>query len=169
MSDDVHAVVTGALERFNDRDDRLGFLAAYAPDVRLHGYPGGLEGRDGLERFHAVLWDAFPDAELAPEDVVVDGDRAAVRYRLTGTHRGAYLGVAPTGASVEVEGMMLVRVAGGLVAEEWHSPTELSILRQLGAIEVRLAGAPAASPRPGPRPSAAAEAAALRWQEQHDG
>ena len=49
----------------------------------------------GLKRFHAALWDAFPDAELGVEDTVVEGDRAALRYRLTGTHRGRYLGVAP--------------------------------------------------------------------------
>jgi predicted ester cyclase len=152
MPDNVRAIVTGALQRFNDREDRLGF-------------------RDGLERFHAALWDAFPDAALVPEDVVVEGDRAAVRYRLTGTHEGPYLGVAATRAPVDVQGMMVVRVVGGLVVEEWHSPTELSILRQLGAIEMRLEGAPAATPRSsaGPRRSAAAEAAALRWQEEHEG
>jgi predicted ester cyclase len=169
MPADVRAVVIAALERFNDREDRLGFMAAYAPDVRLHGYPGGLEGREGLERFHAALWDAFPDATLTPEDVLVDGDRAAVRYRVTGRHDGPYLGVAPTRAAIDVEGMMIVRIADGLVAEEWHSPTELNILRQLGAVEIGMAGAPAAGARRGPRRSAAAEAAALRWQEQHDG
>jgi predicted ester cyclase len=165
MPDDVRAVVTRALERFNDRDDRLGFLGAYAPDVRLHGYPGGLEGREGLERFHAALWDAFPDAAITPEDVLVDGDRAAVRYRLTGHHEGSYLGVAPTRAAIDVEGMMVVRVADGRVAEEWHSPTELSILRRLGAVEMSMAGAPAAPTGAGPRRSAAAEAAALRLEE----
>jgi predicted ester cyclase len=169
VPDDVRAVVTAALQRFNDRDDRLGFLDAYAPDVRLHGYPGGLAGREGLERFHAPLWDAFPDAALVPEDVVVEGDRAAVRYRLTATHEGPYMGVAPKRARVDVQGIMVVRVAGGLVVEEWHSPTELSILRQLGAIEVHLAGTRSRRPGAGPRRSAAAEAAALRWQEAHDG
>jgi predicted ester cyclase len=168
MPDDVRATVTQALARFNDRDDRLGFLRAYAPEVRLHGYPGGLEGRAGLERFHATLWDAFPDAALEPEEVIVEGDRAAVRYRLTGTHERPYLGVPPTHATIDVHGMMVVRVADGLVAEEWHSPTELTILRQLGAIELRIAGAPGADSRPGPRRSAAAEAAALRWQEEHE-
>jgi predicted ester cyclase len=167
MSDDVRVVVGDAISRFNERSHREGFLDAYAPDVRLHGYPAGMEGHDGLRRFHRSLWEAFPDATLTVEDMVVEGDRAALRYRLAGTHRGPYLGVSPTGLPIDVHGMMVVRVAGGLVAEEWHSPTELTILRQLGAIEMSLtAGAPRRAPRDAPGHSASAEAAALRLEER---
>ncbi|MEA2256015.1 MAG: hypothetical protein QOG35_2060 [Solirubrobacteraceae bacterium] len=167
MSDDVRAVVGEAISRFNDRSHRDGFLDAYASDVRLHGYPAGMEGHDGLRRFHRSLWDAFPDAALAVEDMVVEGDRAALRYRLTGTHRGPYLGVTPTARPIDVQGMMVVRVAGGLVVEEWHSPTELTILRQLGAIDISLTGRSTGSPRRDvPGHSASAEAAALRLEER---
>ena len=100
-AEDIRVFVEPAIARFNDRDDRLGFLESYAPDVRLHGYPAGMDGHEGLKRFHASLWDAFPDAELGVEDTVVEGDRAALRYRLTGTHRGRYLGVAPTGRAID--------------------------------------------------------------------
>jgi predicted ester cyclase len=166
-SEDLRAVVTAAIERFNDRDNRDGFLDAYAPDVTLHGYPAGMEGHEGLRRFHRSLWDAFPDARIAVEDVVVEDDRAALRYRLTGTHRRPYLSVAPTGLSMDVQGMMIVRIADGLVAEEWHSPTELSILRQLGVIEVSLTERRERGRGPGH--SASADAAALRWEERHGG
>jgi predicted ester cyclase len=168
-AEDIRVFVEPAIARFNDRDDRLGFLESYAPDVRLHGYPAGMDGHEGLKRFHASLWDAFPDAELGVEDTVVEGDRAALRYRLTGTHRGRYLGVAPTGRAIDVAGMMIVRVEGGRIVEEWHSPTELAILRALGVIEMSIA-APAAERdrREPPRASASAEAAALRLEERED-
>ena len=135
--------------------------------MRLHGYPAGMDGHDGLKRFHAALWDAFPDAELGVEDAVVEGDRAALRYRLTGTHRGRYLGVPPTGRAIEVAGMMIVRVEGGQIVEEWHSPTELAILRALGVIEMSIAPAERDRREP-PRASASAEAAALRLEERED-
>ena len=160
---DVRALVEQAFERFNDRGDRAGFLDLYAPDVALHGYPDGVRGREGLRRFHEELWSAFPDAEITLDDVVVEGDRVALRYRLRGTHRRSYLGVTPAGRRVEVEGMMLLRIAGDRVVEEWHSPTELSILRQLGAVaavNVR------AEPAKLPRRSASADAAALRLEER---
>jgi predicted ester cyclase len=162
--DDIRATVTEALAGFNRAGDGEAFLAAYDPEVRLHGYPGGLEGLEGLRQFHLALWEAFPDAEVAIEDLVVDGDRAALRYRLRGTHRRVYLGVAATGLTIDVEGLTMLRVSGGRVIEEWHSPTELSILRQLGAVRTNVV---LDEPRGGtPRRSASAEAAALRWEER---
>jgi predicted ester cyclase len=166
--DDIRALAADAFAHFNDRDDRDRFFEAYDPDVALHGYPGGLHGLDGLRRFHEAMWGAFPDARLTVEDLVVEGDRAALRYRLQGTHRGHYLGVAATGLGFDVEGMTLLRLAGGRVVEEWHSPTELAILRQLGAVQADVphAGRERAEP---PRRSAAAEAAALRLDERQAG
>jgi predicted ester cyclase len=165
MGEDIRALTAGAFARFNEREDRDAFFDAYDPDVDLHGYPGDLQGLDGLRRFHEALWGAFPDARLTVEDLVVEGDRAALRYRLQGTHRGPYLGVAPTGLGFDVEGLTLLRLADGRVVEEWHSPTELAILRQLGAVQANVphAGRERAQP---PRRSAAAEAAALRLDER---
>jgi predicted ester cyclase len=161
--DDVRTLAADAFARFNENHDA--FFDAYDPDVVLHGYPAGLQGRDGVRAFHEALWEAFPDARLTVEDLVVETDRAALRYRLQGTHSGPYLGVAPTGLSFDVEGLTLLRLADGRVVEEWHSPTELAILRQLGAVQANApqAGRERAEP---PRRSASAEAAALRLDER---
>jgi predicted ester cyclase len=163
--DDIRALATDAFSRFNESGSRDAFFDAYDPDVALHGYPGALQGLDGLRAFHEALWEAFPDARLTVEDLVVEGDRAALRYRLQGTHHGPYLGVAPTGLGFDVEGLTLLRLAHGRVVEEWHSPTELAILRQLGAVQANVphAGRERAEP---PRRSASAEAAALRLDER---
>jgi predicted ester cyclase len=163
--DDTRALATDAFARFNESDSRDAFFDAYDRDVVLHGYPGVLQGLDGLRAFHEALWEAFPDARLTVEDLVVEGDRAALRYRLQGTHRGPYLGVAPTGSGFDVEGLTLLRLAHGRVVEEWHSPTELAILRQLGAVQANVPRAGRERGEP-PRRSAAAEAAALRLEER---
>jgi predicted ester cyclase len=161
--DDVRALAADAFARFNENHDA--FFDAYHPDVVLHGYPAGLQGRDGLRAFHEALWEAFPDARLTVEDLVVETDRAALRYRLHGTHSGTYLGVAPTGLSFDVDGLTLLRLAEGRVVEEWHSPTELAILRQLGAVQANVPNAGRERAEP-PRRSASAEAAALRLDER---
>src|ERR1700730_1797643 len=163
---DIRDVVREAFANFNESDNRSAFFRSYDRDVVVHGYPAGLDGHEGLERFHAELWHAFPDAQLSLEDMLVGGDRAALRYRLRGTHRGSYLGVAPTGIEIDVEGLMMLRFGGDRVVEEWHSPTELSILRRLGAVETKVALSATEARRP-PRHSAAAEGAALRWGEGH--
>jgi predicted ester cyclase len=163
--DEIRALAADAFARFNDRDNHDAFFDAYDADVVLHGYPAGLQGHDGLRAFHEALWEAFPDVRLTVEDLVVELDRAALRYRLQGTHSGSYLGVAPTGLGFDVEGLTLLRLADGRVVEEWHSPTELAILRQLGAVQANVphAGRERAEP---PRRSASAEAAALRLDER---
>ncbi len=163
--DDIRALATNAFARFNQSENRDAFFDAYHPDVTLHGYPGALQGLDGLRAFHQALWHAFPDARLTVKDLVVEGDRAALRYRLQGTHRAPYLGVAPTGLAFDVEGLTLLRLAHGRVTEEWHSPTELAILRQLGAVHTNVPHAGRQREEP-PRRSATAEAAALRLEER---
>ena len=165
--DDIRALATDAFGRFNQSDSRDAFFDAYDPNVTLHGYPGALQGLDGLRAFHEALWEAFPDARLTVEDLVVEGDRAALRYRLQGTHRGHYLGVAPTGLGFDVEGLTLLRLADARVVEEWHSPTELAILRQLGAVQANVPHAGRARGEP-PRRSGSAVAAALRLDERQD-
>jgi predicted ester cyclase len=163
--EDIRALAADAFARFNDRDAQDAFFDAYHPDVVLHGYPAGLQGHDGLRAFHEALWQAFPDIRLTVEDLVVESDRAALRYRLRGTHSGPYLGVAPTGLGFDVEGLTLLRVADGRVAEEWHAPTELAILRQLGAVKANVPHGGRERGEP-PRRSASAEAAALRLDER---
>jgi predicted ester cyclase len=166
MGDDqIRALAADAFARFNDHDDHDAFFEAYHPEVVLHGYPAGLQGHDGLRAFHEALWEAFPDVRLTVEDLVVESDRAALRYRLQGTHGGPYLGVAPTGLCFDVEGLTLLRVADRRVVEEWHSPTELAILRQLGAVQANVPHAGRERGEP-PRRSASAEAAALRLDER---
>ena len=163
--DDIRALARDAFARFNEREDDGTYSDADHKSVVQDNYPAGLQGRDGLHAFHEALWEAFPDAQLTVEDLVVEADRVALRYRLQGTHSGNYLGVAPTGLAFDVEGLTLLRVADGRVVEEWHSPTELAILRQLGAVQANVPHAGRERGEP-PRRSAAAEAAALRLDER---
>lgn len=62
---------------------------------------------------------AFSSIEVALEELVIEGDRLAWRWSLTGTHTGAFAGVAATGRRVTLRGVNFQRVAGGRVAEHW--------------------------------------------------
>jgi steroid delta-isomerase-like uncharacterized protein len=77
---------------------------------------------------------AFPDLHFAIEDIVAEGDKVVTRWTLTGTHRGEFLGVAPTGRAISVAGMSLDRIAGGQIAEGFDAWDELGLHRQLGAV-----------------------------------
>ena len=67
---------------------------------------------------------AFPDLRMEVQDVLVSGDKAVARVRATGTHQGAFLGMAATGKSVDVQLIDITRFGGdGLAHEHWVSST----------------------------------------------
>lgn len=89
-------------------------------------------GREGFKTFFTDLTRSFPDAHIEPAQLVADETHVAVAYTLTGTHRGDFHGVAPTGKTIEVRGVQIGRFEDGQIVERWGSSDELGILEQLG-------------------------------------
>lgn len=54
-------------------------------------------------------------------------------YKIHGTHNGDFLGIAPTGKTVEARGMQIARYEDGKIVERWGSSDELGLVKQLGA------------------------------------
>ncbi len=104
----------------------------FAPDVVSHdmppGYPRGIEG---VRQFFRTFQEAMPDVQVRVEEVVVEGDRAAVATTIEGTHTGQLMGKAPTGRRVSVRGIDMVRVAEGRIVEHRGLTDIVGLLRQL--------------------------------------
>jgi steroid delta-isomerase-like uncharacterized protein len=96
--------------------------------------PEPLRGPEAYKGFAAGLRAAFPDLEFTVEDLIAEGDKVVVRWTNRGTHRGALMGLPPTGRRVEGTGMWIHRIAGGKIVEEWGQSDVLGLLQQLGAI-----------------------------------
>jgi predicted ester cyclase len=69
-------------------------------------------------------------------EVLSVGDRVIVRWIGRGRHEGELMGVAPTGAPIEVDAISLFRVADGKITEEWTVWDALGLLQQVGAVPV---------------------------------
>lgn len=107
----------------------------HADDVVVHS-----AGRElvGIEAVISDWWaqlEAIPDLKDMIDMLIAEDDRVAVRYTTTGTHEGEFLGLDPTGASVEVTSMAVVRIEGGEIIEWWNQPDRFEFFRQLGLIE----------------------------------
>ena len=76
----------------------------------------------------------FPDLHCSVLDVISEGDRVACRWRMTGTHRGTFLGFEPTGRRVVLDGIGFFRFHDERVAEEWLEYDAFGLLRQLGVV-----------------------------------
>jgi len=76
---------------------------------------------------------AFPDLTATVVDVVADADRLAGRVRYSGTHGGAFLGMAPTGRAVDFDAFHFARFWNGRIVEWWGTADLLGALQQIGA------------------------------------
>ena len=93
-----------------------------APDFVNHTklIPGEEPGREGAIRAIAQYSSAFSNNHVVVEDQVVAGDKVVTRCIVHRTHdRGELMGVAPTGRKLTLSVIVIHRISGGKVAEEW--------------------------------------------------
>jgi predicted ester cyclase len=109
----------------------------FAPDYTYHGPAGELD-LDGFKALHRMAISAFPGATLSADAVIAAGDSlTATRWRLHGVHRGAFLGIEPTGKEVTLTGIIVSRFENGRVVEEWEEADMLGLMQQLGVVPQR--------------------------------
>ena len=89
-------------------------------------------GAAGVRARIADLRAAFPDLRYVLEALVGEDALVAARYRWHGTHKGTFLGIAPTGRRLSVRGMDFYRLEDGRVIEHWDLADEFGMLSQLG-------------------------------------
>jgi predicted ester cyclase len=79
-------------------------------------------GREGYIRSNAVVHAAFSGIRyVVEEQMAAEGDRVVSRLRIRGTlDRGPFMGFAPDGKEREVRAIVIHRIEGGKIAEEWR-------------------------------------------------
>jgi len=137
-----HAATARRLYDLIGAGDIDGFAGNLADDFVEHEEtPGLAPTKDGVRAFFQMQLAAFPDLRMDVEDVVANGDKVVARVRLTGTHRGGFMGVPATGKDVDVQLIDVFHLgAYGLVHEHWGVLDALAMMQQLGAVP---AGPPA--------------------------
>jgi steroid delta-isomerase-like uncharacterized protein len=104
---------------------------------------------DGVRAFFSELFAAVPDFDLRVQDMVVQKDRAVVRWTATGTFAGEapFNGIRPNGARLELEGCDVLQISDGLIDANDAFSDSMAFARQVGmmppegsAAEQRLTG-----------------------------
>jgi steroid delta-isomerase-like uncharacterized protein len=96
--------------------------------------PLEVTGAQALKEIFTRLHSAYPDLHVAVEDLIAEGDKVVSRNVVTGTHRGEYLGIPPTGKSVTYNEVFIFRFVNGQIAETWGVVDVLAQLQQLGGV-----------------------------------
>lgn len=94
-------------------------------------------GAQGFIDFFSMMRSAFPDLAVDVQHMVTDEDNVSFAYTVSGTHKGEFMGISPTGKQFSVRGMQIGRFEDGKLVERWGATNELGILKQLGVNPVR--------------------------------
>lgn len=100
-------------------------------DAVGHMEGGDVHGPAGFKIARAAFLEAIPDLRIDVEDSLAEGDQVVLRWRVTGTHRGAGLGIPPSGRRVEARGMSWFRLRDGKLAEGWDSWDQSGLMKAL--------------------------------------
>ncbi|MDX2244215.1 MAG: ester cyclase [Leptolyngbyaceae cyanobacterium bins.302] len=104
-----------------------------APEFVLHFplFPRPIRGQDALKHFVTTLRTAFPDIHYDVDREAGDQDKAAIRWKLSGTHQGEYLGIPPRNTPVTLQGVSIFRLNDGQILEAWVNENDLGLLEQI--------------------------------------
>ncbi len=123
MSEDNKALVRRWFDEVLTRGNLQQVDELFSSNYILHG-PGvsqEVHGREGIKRYVATYRAAFPDVCFTVEDQIAEQDMVVTRWTARGTHRGEFLGIAPTGSWMTMTGIEFDRIIGGMIDEAWGS------------------------------------------------
>jgi steroid delta-isomerase-like uncharacterized protein len=98
--------------------------------------PSGMPTMDwsGHKQLLTAITRAFPDLHHNIKDMVAEGDKVAVRLIVTGTHKGEFHGIPPSGKKISLDEMALLTIVDGRITEGWITSDMMSFMQQIGAI-----------------------------------
>lgn len=134
MAADGETIVRRWVDEVLTHGDLAAVDELFAPDFVNLSAPDQPRGPEGVREGVRLLHDAFSDLQVTIDDLFAHGDRVAWMFTCRGTHTGEFAGVAATNRPVEYQGLNMVRLADGRVAEARGVSDMLVIMQQLGVI-----------------------------------
>jgi len=136
MSTEQNKALVRRLEEVFNRGNISLVDELFAPDFVEHEElpPGIPPGREAVKQLTTMFRSAFPDFKATIDDIVAEGDKVVIRQTWSGTHKGEFMGVPPTGKSVSFGVIDIIRIAGGKFVEHWGQMDMMGMMQQLGAI-----------------------------------
>ena len=119
-----------------ERGDPAALDAVVAEDVVVIGPDGSTAFSDRCAWKQAMADEPFGDERIEIADLIAEGDKVALRFRLTATHSGVAFGVAATGRKITTSGTKIYTVRDGRIVRIAGHDDVLGVLRQLGVVEL---------------------------------
>ena len=106
----------------------------YAPEIVLSvsGSPEKIVGHEGLKKWIEFVRAAYPDFHMTVDEIIVEGDKVATVYTMTGTNTGSRGPLPPTGKGFRVKGIGFAYLKNGKTVKEISVYNTLDLMTQLG-------------------------------------
>lgn len=111
-----------------------GELIARSHAVQLFDAADSGVGPEAYARNVTQFVRAFPDLKFTIIDMVAEKDKVVALWNISGTHKGEFRGIAPTGRKVSVDGITINQLSEGKVMDSYVSLDLWSLMQQLGVI-----------------------------------
>jgi steroid delta-isomerase-like uncharacterized protein len=132
--DEILAFLSTQRDAWQRRDPEALSLGHAAQGVVDSPIFARVKGREAIRRSYESLFDAFPDWTFSDEQAYIDGNRVAVPFTAHATHAGRFMGLDGTGRRFEIQGVLLLELRDGLIAEERRVYDFTSLLIQCGVL-----------------------------------
>ena len=121
-------VSTGNVER----------VAEFISDEYAENYEGTryFLGVEGAKQHILGVRRTYPDLVLEVTQQIAEGELVVSQVTMRGTHKGEWLGIAPTGKAITVTAVNIDRVVGGRIVEHGGAANLFEPFLQIGAIRV---------------------------------
>lgn len=134
MSSGIAGFVAELLAAWNSHDvERVAAFYSSAYFCEDVGQPQPQHGPQERSRVLASYIRAFPDLYFTGE-TIVEGNRAALSWTMTGTHQGSLMRIPPTGRRICVRGVSLLTIEDGKVTQGINIWDTAGLLRALGLL-----------------------------------
>jgi steroid delta-isomerase-like uncharacterized protein len=133
-------LVSQFFETLDRQDTEMMDQLVSSTNYSLHfsGMPP-MDWNENKKEFLAPFTKAFPDLRRNIVDMVAEGDKVAVSINVTGTYKGEFQGIPPTGKQVSFTAMDILTIIDGKITEEWATADMMGLMQQIGAIPARSA------------------------------
>ena len=122
--DDI--VNKGQIDRINTEN--------FATDITLVTSPENIVGIEGFKAYYQNNLTGFSDVSFTILDVFGQNDKIVKKWNFKGTHTGDFFGIPATGKMVDIDGVTLVKMKNGKIAQEQDFMDNMLFMTQLGML-----------------------------------
>ena len=99
--------------------------------------PGASSDKEGYKKTLRAYKNAFQGLTCDVIEMIADADKVVVRWKCTSSHKGPFLGIAPTGKELTTTGISILTFEGTKIVEEYAEMDMMGMFQQLGMFPIQ--------------------------------